>query len=124
MKKSMIALTAAALFALSGCVSVESTTVGSNEVVATGGEPVAVIQSTTLGWTAIFHLIQIVQGDLDQTINRVLVGEAKTMGATKIELKSVSTTPRKGIFALLGIPAPIPFLLNFTMTQGVAIAVK
>src|SRR3990167_531679 len=44
MKKGFLAVALAA--AVSGCTSVESATVASNEVTATGGEAVAVIQAT------------------------------------------------------------------------------
>ena len=44
MKKGFLAVALA--FAVSGCTSVESATVASNEVTATGGEAVAVIQAS------------------------------------------------------------------------------
>jgi hypothetical protein len=124
LKNTLVAVSLIAL--ISGCTSVETTTVGGNEVVGNGGEAVAVIQATSLGFAAIFNLIQVVQSDLDQIINRVLVAEAKNMGATKIDLKSAQTTPRHGIFAVLSSIAPsfIPFLLSFPSSQAVAVAVK
>ena len=100
MKKGFLAVGLA--LAVSGCTSVESATVASNEVTATGGEAVAVIQASSLGWTLIFHIVDIVTSDLDQVVNKLLVGEAKAMGASKVDLKSASTTPRHGIFALAG----------------------
>jgi hypothetical protein len=124
--KSFVAITSALALAVSGCTSVDSATVGGNEVTATGGEAVAVLQATTLGFSAIFNLISIVQSDLDQTVNKVLVSEAKNMGATKIDIKTANTTPRHGIFAVLGsaFPALIPFILSFPITQATAIAIK
>jgi uncharacterized protein YceK len=116
MKQGFLAVVLAA--AVSGCTSVESATVASNEVTATGGEAVAVIQATSLGWTLIFHIVDIVSSDLDQVVNKLLVGEAKAMGASKVDLKSASTTPRHGIFALAG------FITGFTSSSATGVAVK
>lgn len=116
MKKGFLAVVLAA--AVSGCTSVESATVASNEITANGGEAVAVIQATSIGWTLIFHLVDIVTSDLDQVVNKLLVGEAKAMGATKVDLKGASTTPRHGIFALAGN------LMGFPTSSAMGIAVK
>jgi uncharacterized protein YceK len=116
MKKGFLAVVLAA--AVSGCTSVESATVASNEVVANGGEAVAVIQATSLGWTFLFHIVDIVSSDLDQVVNKLLVGEAKAMGATKVDLKGAWTTPRHGIFALMGN------IFGFPSSQAVGVAVK
>lgn len=116
MKKGFLAIVLAA--AVSGCSSVESATVASNEITANGGEAVAVIQATSIGWTLIFHLVDIVTSDLDQVVNKLLVGEAKAMGATRVDLKGASTTPRHGIFALAG------FLMGWPTSTATGIAVK
>ncbi len=116
MKNVILALAMA--FGVSACTSVESATVAGNEVVANGGEAVAVIQANSLGFTLIFHIVDIVSSDLDQIVNKLLVAEAKAMGASKIDLKGASTTPRHGIFALAG------FIIGFPMSSGTAIAVK
>ena len=121
MKKAFLALTLAATV---GCTSVESATVAGNEVVANGGEAVGVIQANSIGFTLLFHLVDIVASDLDQIVNKLLVAEAKAMGAAKIDLKGASTTPRHGIFAVF-----TPFgtglnIASFTMSSGGAIAVK
>jgi uncharacterized protein YceK len=116
MKKGFLAVVLAAV--VSGCSSVESATVASNEVTATGGEAVAIIQATSLGWTLIFHIVDIVTSDLDQVVNKLLVGEAKAMGASKVDLKGASTTPRHGIFALFG------GLTSFTSSTATGVAVK
>jgi len=116
MKKLFLAMSLAAM--VSGCTSVESATVASNEVVASGGEAVAVIQANSIGITLIFHIIDIVASDLDQIVNKLLVAEAKAMGASKIDLKYASTTPRHGIFALAGN------IIGITMSGGMGIAVK
>ena len=107
MKTGFLAVVLAA--AVSGCTSIESAVVASNEVTSSGGEAIAVIQVTSMGWTLLFHLVDIVPSDLDQVINKLLVGEAKAMGGSKIDLKSASTTPRQGIFRLVGFP-----VLNIT----------
>ena len=65
MKKGFLAVVLAA--AVSGCTSVESATVASNEVTATGGEAVAIIQASSLGWTLIFHIVDIVSSDLEDS---------------------------------------------------------
>jgi hypothetical protein len=115
MKKAFLALSLAAAV---GCTSVESATVAGNEVVANGGEAVAVIQANSIGITLIFHIIDIVTSDLDQVVNKLLVAEAKAMGASKIDLKGAGTTPRHGIFALTGN------LIGFPTSAAMGIAVK
>lgn len=115
MKKFMMAALAASLV---GCTSVESTTVSSADIVSGGGEAVAVIQTSALGFTAILHMIDIVQCDLEVVVNKLLVAEAKGMGANKVELKGFGTTPRHGIFAITGL------LLGFPMAEATGIAVK
>lgn len=112
------ALLSAALVMTAGCQSIESATVSSSEVVANGGEAVAVIQASVIGISAIFHIVDIVPADLDKAVNKVLVGEAKAMGATKVDLKSASTTPKSGIYALWGT------LIGFPSSTAMGIAVK
>lgn len=119
MKKSLLAVGLA--FAMSGCVSVESATVASNEIVGNGGEAIAVIQANSMGWTLFFHIVDIVQSDLDQVVNKLLVGEAKGMGASKVDLKSASTTPRHGIFAVF---TPMLNITGPTFSSAVGVAVK
>lgn len=114
MKKTLLA----AVIAIAGCTSVESATVSSSEVVANGGEAIAVIQASAIGLSAIFHIVDIVVADLDVSVNKVLIAEAKSMGATKIDLKSATTTPKHGIFAIYGT------LIGFPSSTAVGIAVK
>ena len=116
MKKSLLAAVAAA--SLVGCTSVESATVASSEIVANGGESIAVIQADALGFSLFLHFVTVVNADLDYTINKVLVSEAKAMGATKVDLKNASTTPTHGIYALQAI------LVGFPSSHAVGIAVK
>lgn len=106
------------------CTSIESATVAGNEVVGNGGEAVAVIQATSLGFTLIFHIVDIVSSDLDQIVNKLLVAEAKAMGAKKIDLKSAATTPRHGIFAVFAFPGTGLNIIGFPQSTGTAIAVK
>jgi hypothetical protein len=115
MKKAFLAFAAAVT--LGACTSVETSTVSGSEIAAQG-EAVAVIQASALGLTAIFHIIDIVNSDLDTVINKLLVSEAKAMGATKVDLKSASTTPRHGIYALFG------GIIGITESQAMGIAVK
>lgn len=120
MKKAFLASMLAV--AVSGCTSVESATVAGNEVVGVGGpgggEAVAVIQANSIGLTAIFHIIDIIPSDLDQVVNKLLVSEAKQMGASKIDLKHAHTTPRHGLFALAGN------ILSLTFSGAMGVAVK
>ncbi|AFE07451.1 hypothetical protein D7V80_39395 [Corallococcus sp. CA054B] len=115
MKKFILSAVAAA--SLVGCTSVESAIVSGSEIAA-NGEAVAVIQGSSLGLTAIFHIIDIVQSDLDTVVNRLLITEAKAMGASKVDLKSASTTPRHGIFALFGT------IIGITSSSATGVAVK
>jgi hypothetical protein len=98
----------AAVLAAGACTSVESATVSSEDIVANGGQAVAVIQASAIGLTAIFHIVDIVVADLDVAVNKVLVAEAKAMGATKVDLKSASTTPKHGVFAIYGTIIGLP----------------
>ncbi|MFZ5472223.1 MAG: hypothetical protein ACOZIN_22555 [Myxococcota bacterium] len=99
MKKAFVAVFAAA--SLVACTSVETATVSGSEIAA-NGEAVAVVQATAIGLSAIFHMVDLVQADLDIVVNKLLVAEAKAMGASKVDIKTAWTTPRNGIFALGG----------------------
>ncbi|MDY7227732.1 hypothetical protein [Hyalangium rubrum] len=116
MKKAI--LTAVAASSLVACTSVESAVVSGAEISANGGEAVAVIQANALGLTAIFHIVDLVQSDLDTVVNKLLVAEAKAMGATKLDLKGAGTTPRHGIFALAG------GIIGVTSSSAMGVAVK
>lgn len=115
MKKLILSAVAAA--SLVGCTSVESAVVSGSEIAA-NGEAVAVIQGSSLGLTAIFHIIDIVQSDLDTVVNKLLITEAKAMGASKVDLKTANTTPRHGIFALFGT------IIGITSSSATGVAVK
>lgn len=115
MKKALVGITAA--MSLAACTSVETATVASADVAA-NGEAVAVIQATSIGITAIFHIVEIVQSDLDTVVNKLLVSEAKAMGASKVDLKFAVQVPRHGIFALFG------GILSFPPAVATGIAVK
>ena len=115
MKKAIFSAVVAS--SLMACTSVETAVVSGNEVVATGGEPIAVIQGAALGLTAIFHVVDLVQSDLDTVVNKLLVAEAKAMGGNKVQLLSAGTTPRHGLFALTGGIIGVPISAAF----GVAV---
>jgi hypothetical protein len=117
MKKAFIAVVAAVSLGAIGCTSVETATVSGSEIAA-NGEAVAVIQATALGLTAIFHMVDLVAADLDVVVNKLLVAEAKAMGASKVDLKGAGTTPRHGIFALMGGIIGVP------SAQAMGVAVK
>ena len=116
MKKAIVSAFLAS--SLVACTSVETAVVSGNEVSAAGGEPIAVIQGTSLGLTAIFHVIDLVQSDLDTVVNKLLVAEAKAMGASKLDLKGASTTPRHGLYALAGS------IIGVTQSSAMGVAVK
>jgi hypothetical protein len=116
MKKAILSAVAAS--SLVACTSVESAVVSGAEVSANGGEAVAVVQASALGLTAIFHIVDLVQSDLDTVVNKLLVAEAKAMGASKVDLKGAGTTPRHGIFALAG------GIIGVTSSSAMGIAVK
>jgi hypothetical protein len=116
MKKAI--LSAVAATSLVACTSVESAVVSGAEVAANGGEAVAVVQANSLGLTAIFHIVDLVQSDLDTVVNKLLVAEAKAMGASKVDLKGAGTTPRHGIYALAG------GIIGVTSSTAMGIAVK
>ncbi|MHB8877152.1 MAG: hypothetical protein ACYC8T_25935 [Myxococcaceae bacterium] len=115
MKKAFFAVVLAA--ALAACTSVETATVSGSEIAA-NGEAVAVIQASAIGITLIFHMVDIVGTDLDQVVNKLLVSEAKAMGASKVDLKGATTTPRHGIFALMGN------IIGFPASTAMGVAVK
>jgi hypothetical protein len=120
---------AAAIAATTACTSVETATVGAGDL-AGPGEAMAVIQAQSLGFTVLFHYVELVNSDLDTVVNKLLVTQAKAMGASRVELKTASTTPRHGIFALVGAvpmldaPAPYPNLLSFTNARATGVAIK
>ena len=114
MKTALLAV----LLAASGCKSIESTSISSNDVVTTSGEAQYVIQASVTGLTAIFHIVDIVTADLDVAVNKMLIAEAKSMGASKVVLLSATTTPRHGLYALTGT------LIGFPSATAVGIAVK
>ncbi|MCL2177797.1 MAG: hypothetical protein FWC28_09160 [Proteobacteria bacterium] len=117
MKYFLAAVVGAALLA---CTSVESTVVGTEEIkdiVANGGEPVAVIQASSLGWTFFWHSVTVVESNLDEVV-KLLVSEAKAMGANKVDLKSAQTSPRSGFWGLSAI------LMGMPSSGAVGVAVK
>jgi hypothetical protein len=115
MKKAFVALFAVVAV---GCTSVETAVVSGSEIAAEGGEAIAVVQANAIGITAIFHMVDLVQSDLDTVINKLLVAEAKAMGASRVDLKAASTTPRHGIYALTGL------IIGFPRSEAVGIAIK
>jgi hypothetical protein len=124
MLRTVVALTLAC--ALVACQSVEVATVSTNEITAQGGDAVAVVQADAIGFTLLFHLVDVVHSDLDVSVNRLLVSEAKAMGASKIDLKDAHTTPRHGIFAV-GHPflcLPILAIFCWPTSHAVGLAVK
>lgn len=126
MKKWLVSMAACGALGLGGCSSLESTTVSSTEVAGQGGDAIALIQATTRGWTLFFHLIDIVHSDFDTAVNRLIVSEAKAMGASKIDIKDAYTTPRGGFWSVFNPIncGPVINLTCFPYTQVSALAVK
>ena len=115
MKRSLVAIVCAALMA---CTSIDTAVVASNDIVTSEGEAIAVIQASTTGISLFFHMISLVDWDLDKSVNKMLIAEAKSMGANKVDLKGAWTTPRHGLYALAGQ------LLAFPSSQAVGVAIK
>lgn len=115
MKKLVVAVFAASAI---GCTSIESATVAGNDIAA-NGDAIAVVQATSIGVTALFHMIDLVQSDLDVVVNKMLVSEAKAMGANKVDLKHAWTTPRHGVFQVC-----FPIVLCATVSSATGVAVK
>jgi hypothetical protein len=118
-KKALLALITAG--ALVSCSSVETASVSGTEIASTG-EALAVVQANALGLTAILHMIDLVQSDLDTVVNKLLVAEAKAMGATKVEILSADTTPRHGIYMMTGMFPLV--LLGVTSSNATGLAIK
>lgn len=116
MKRSFAALLAA--LAVSACTSIETATVAKEEVSVQGGEAMAVIQADAIGISAIFYLVDIVRSDLDTVVNKLLVSEAKALGASKVVVNKASTAPRHGIFALAG------GIISFPLSHAEGVAVR
>lgn len=106
MKKTLFLMVAVGV--LGGCTSVETATVSAKEISAAHNDSsVAVVQTTAIGLSAILHLVPIVPADLDTVVNKMLVSEAKAMGASKVQIIQAAATPKHGIFMLLSCPSII-----------------
>jgi len=110
-----------ALVASAGCTSIESTVVNKEDVAANGGDAVAVLQANALGLSLLLHSVDIVPADLDVVVNKVLVTEAKAIGATRVDLKGAQQLPKHGLFRLVSCPA---ILVCPTIAGATGVAVK
>jgi hypothetical protein len=117
MKK--LILVAVAGLTLSACKSIEEAQLSSSDFAAKG-DAIAVVQASSIGFTAFLHNVVIVDSNLDQVVNKMLVAEAKAMGSqtSKVELLSASTSATHGIFA---VPAVI---VGFPSSQATGIVLK
>ena len=116
--KKLIAAAVAAIALSTACSNVETAKVEAGTI-ASNGEAVAVIQTTQLGLTAIFHFVTITESSLDVVINKMLVSEAKMLGASKVQLVTVGAQPREGLmFRLMG------GIVGMPVAAAVGIAVK
>ncbi len=112
-----------ALLASTGCVSIEHATVVGREFAAPG-EPIAVLQADIVGLSLFLNMVPLVNADLDTVVNKVLIGEAKAMGGTRVELKEASTTPTGGVYALFNCLLPIPLILCARTAHAVGVVIK
>jgi hypothetical protein len=115
MRKAILAVVAA--FSVVSCKSIDMANVSSNEI-ASKGEAIAVIQASSIGFTAFLNYVVITDSSLEQVVNRLLIAEAKAMGGSKVELIHASTSPRNGIYAIPSI------LVGFPSSQATGIVVK
>jgi hypothetical protein len=120
MKKAFIAVMAAGGLA---CTSVETATVSSTEIATSGGDAIAVVQGSAIGFTLLFHIVDLVQADLDTVVNRLIINEAKAMGASRVSLNYAWTTPQNGVFAVFGWPLGLN-IIGFPMAYAQGVAVK
>jgi hypothetical protein len=117
MKKILAALVAS-LALSTACQSVESTKVDP-ATIASEGEAVAVVQTTAMGLTAIFHFITITEASLDTVVNKMLVAEAKALGGNKVQLLLAVEQPKQGlIFKLAG------GIIGFPVAMASGVVVK
>jgi hypothetical protein len=116
-------MAAVATCGLAACTSVDTATVSSSEIITSGGEAVAVVQASAIGFTLIFNAVEIVQADLDTTVNKLIIQEAKAMGASRVDLNYAWTTPRHGIFAVFAPPFGLN-IIGFPTSTAQGIAVK
>lgn len=122
LKKQVMATTAAlALGVLGACSSVESAKVDGSTI-ASNGEAVAVVQATNIGIYLLFNFVPLVPSDLDVVVNKLLVTEAKALGANKVELLSAMEYPKDGIFKWFG-PTGLNWV-NFPPAYASGVAVK
>jgi hypothetical protein len=120
MRKAFVATMAAG--SLAACTSVDTATISSSEIATGGGDAIAVVQGSAVGLTLLFHIIPLVQADLDTAVNKLIVAEAKAMGASRVSLNYAWTTPRHGIFAVFGVPFGLNIIgLPMAYAQGVAV---
>jgi hypothetical protein len=112
-----VILAAAAALSLVSCKSIEMANVSSAEI-ASKGEAIAVIQASSVGFTAFLNYVVITDSSLEQVVNRLLVAEAKAMGGSKVELINASTSPRNGIYAIPSL------LVGFPSSQATGIVLK
>ncbi len=117
---------AAALFACVslGCASIQSATVVDRDVVTKEGKAIAVLQVDVVGLSLFVHLVPLVAADLDTAVNRILIGEAKHMGGTKVELKEADTTPTGGIYSIVNCLFPIPLILCVRQSHVVGVVIQ
>ena len=118
--KKIMTLAIVALFSLGmfACNTARSAKVEAGDIVA-NGTPVAVVNASSVGVTAILHMISIIDGgDLDTVINKTLVSEAKAVGGNRVQIVDAFSMPRDGIFMLTGT------IIGMPLSYASGIAVK
>lgn len=109
---------------LTGCVSVEHATVSDREVVTATGRPLKIVQVDVIGFSLFMHMVPLWSADLETVVNKHLVGEAKHMGGTRVEIKELSVTPTGGIHGLVQCLFPIPLILCTRTAHAVGIVIE
>lgn len=120
MKKFLAAAAVSATLAASACTSVDTYKVNGNDISTAGGaQAVATITGTAFGISLILNIIDIIPANMDVVVNQLLVKEAKSLGASKVEIVTAGQTPKGTLpFMLAGI------IIGFPAAQATGIAVK
>ncbi len=115
MRKALFAVVVG--LSLASCRSIDEAQVISSDVAA-NGEAIELMQASSIGFTLFLHNVVVVDSSLDQVVNKMLVAEAKAMGAHRVQLVSATTSPRNGIYALPAI------LVGFPSSQATGLILK
>ena len=121
MKKFFAVLFVSALVS-AGCQSVETAKVDPSTI-ASNGEAVALVQCTALGLTLLFHFVTITEASLDTVVNKMMVAEAKALGANRVQVIQAWEMPKSGLLFHLagGVISWVAGGPSKAMASGVAV---